>query len=208
MLTISGTVELGNISGPPSSISLEQLTDVSISSPANGQFLQYNSGLWVNSFVSTIVGGSANEILFQSSPTTTSFIGAPSVANTYLQWSGSNFNWVSLAPGGVTSFNTRTGAVTLSSADVTTALGFTPINKAGDTVLGTLTFSSGTVTGIATPTNATDAATKAYVDAATSGLNVHASCESATTINLTATYTNGSPDNWGGTGIGATLTNS
>jgi len=28
--------------------------------------------------------------------------------------------------GGVTSFNTRTGAVTLSSADVTTALGFTP----------------------------------------------------------------------------------
>ena len=30
--------------------------------------------------------------------------------------------------GGVTSFNTRTGAVTLSSSDVTTALGFTPIS--------------------------------------------------------------------------------
>jgi hypothetical protein len=31
--------------------------------------------------------------------------------------------------GGVTSFNTRTGAVTLSSGDVTTALGFTPYNS-------------------------------------------------------------------------------
>lgn len=31
--------------------------------------------------------------------------------------------------GGVTSFNTRTGAITLSSADVTTALGFTPYNS-------------------------------------------------------------------------------
>jgi len=31
--------------------------------------------------------------------------------------------------GGVTSFNTRTGAITLSSADVTTALGFTPYNN-------------------------------------------------------------------------------
>jgi hypothetical protein len=31
--------------------------------------------------------------------------------------------------GGVTSFNTRTGAVTLSSGDVTTALGFTPYNN-------------------------------------------------------------------------------
>ena len=31
--------------------------------------------------------------------------------------------------GGVTSFNSRTGAITLSSADVTTALGFTPYNS-------------------------------------------------------------------------------
>lgn len=32
--------------------------------------------------------------------------------------------------GGVTSFNTRTGAVTLSSSDVTTALGYTPVTDA------------------------------------------------------------------------------
>jgi hypothetical protein len=39
---------------------------------------------------------------------------------------------------GVLSFNTRTGAVTLTSGDVTTALGYTPVNKAGDTMTGEL----------------------------------------------------------------------
>lgn len=38
--------------------------------------------------------------------------------------------------GGVTTFNTRSGAVSLTSGDVTTALGFTPANKAGDTFTG------------------------------------------------------------------------
>lgn len=40
--------------------------------------------------------------------------------------------------GGVTSFNTRTGAVTLSSGDVTTALGYTPVNPTavGSTIQG------------------------------------------------------------------------
>lgn len=36
--------------------------------------------------------------------------------------------------GGVTSFNTRTGAITLSSTDVTTALGFTPLSTEADTL--------------------------------------------------------------------------
>jgi hypothetical protein len=45
---------------------------------------------------------------------------------------------------GVLSFNTRTGAVTLSSGDVTTALGYTPANKAGDTFTGAVNFTGGT----------------------------------------------------------------
>lgn len=45
---------------------------------------------------------------------------------------------------GVLSFNTRTGAVTLSSGDVTTALGYTPANKAGDTFTGAVNFPNGT----------------------------------------------------------------
>lgn len=44
-----------------------------------------------------------------------------------------------LAQSGVTSFNGRTGAVTLTSGDVTTALTYTPVNKAGDTMTGLLT---------------------------------------------------------------------
>jgi len=43
------------------------------------------------------------------------------------------------AGGGVTSFNTRTGAVTLLSADVTDALTYTPVNPAA---VGALTFTS------------------------------------------------------------------
>ena len=43
---------------------------------------------------------------------------------------------------GVTSFNTRSGAVTLSSGDVTTALGYTPYNASGATVVTTSNISS------------------------------------------------------------------
>ena len=41
--------------------------------------------------------------------------------------------------GGVSSFNTRTGAVTLSSGDVTGALTYTPLSTAGGTMTGNLT---------------------------------------------------------------------
>lgn len=66
----------------------------------------------------------------------------------------------SVAGGGaaVTSFNSRTGAVSLLSADVTGVLGYTPLNKAGDTMTGLLTLSGA-------PSSSLHAATKAYVDA-------------------------------------------
>jgi hypothetical protein len=50
----------------------------------------------------------------------------------------------------VQSFNSRTGVVTLTSADVTGALTYTPVNKAGDTMTGTL--------------NGTDASFNRYID--------------------------------------------
>ena len=58
--------------------------------------------------------------------------------------------------GGVTSFNTRTGAITLTSSDVTTALGYTPVTNARTlTINGTTfdltanrTWSVGTVTSV------------------------------------------------------------
>ena len=58
--------------------------------------------------------------------------------------------------GGVSSFNTRTGAVTLSSTDVTTALGFTPYNATNPNAYIT---SASSITGnAATATTATNLA--------------------------------------------------
>jgi len=94
---------------------------------------------------------------------------------------------------------TATSAV--SAGDITTALGYTPVNKAGDTMTGFLILN-------ANPTAALGAVTKQYVDAVSAGLNVHASCVTATTATLassssgTVTYYNGV----GNDGVGATLT--
>lgn len=65
-----------------------------------------------------------------------------------------------------------------------------------------VSFNNYKITNLATPTNATDAATKGYVDGVAEGLHIHASVVAATTANLTATYDNGT------SGVGATLTNS
>lgn len=55
------------------------------------------------------------------------------------------------------------------------SLGYTPVNVAGDTMSGNLAFGgSFTASGLANPTNGTDAATKAYVDAAIAGLDFQA----------------------------------
>jgi len=65
---------------------------------------------------------------------------------------------------------------------------------------GTVDVGSARITNLATPTGSTDAATKAYVDATSSGLDIKSSVRLATTANLTATSS--------GTGVGHTLTNS
>jgi hypothetical protein len=50
-------------------------------------------------------------------------------AGKYLTTDGSSLSWGTVTAG-VSSFNTRTGAVTLTSTDVTTALGYTPVTQA------------------------------------------------------------------------------
>lgn len=64
-----------------------------------------------------------------------------------------------------------------------------------------VSFNNYKITNLATPTNASDAATKGYVDGVAEGLHIHASAVAATTANLVATYNNGT------SGVGATLTN-
>ena len=55
----------------------------------------------------------------------------------------------------------------------------------GGTMTGAIAMGTSKITGLGTPTADADAATKAYVDAATAGLNVHAAVQAATTANIT-----------------------
>jgi hypothetical protein len=89
------------------------------------------------------------------------------------------------------------GLVTATSsviqADIISSLGYTPVNKAGDTMLGNLILNDD-------PTLALGAATKQYVDSFVSGVVVHAACVTSTTSTLSSsTYDNGA------SGVGATL---
>lgn len=81
-------------------------------------------------------------------------------------------------------FGRVTATSSVIAGDITTALGYTPINKAGDSMssAANLTFSGGgTVTGLPTPSNASDAASKSYVDAMSQGLDPKGSVRVATT---------------------------
>jgi hypothetical protein len=95
----------------------------------------------------------------------------------------------------------------LSGAEVTTALAYTPLNKAGDTMTGTLTLN-------ADPSSALHAATKQYVDNLAQGLHIHATAKAATTARLgtlagaTVSYSSGTQAiTWtGGTALTSTFT--
>lgn len=58
-------------------------------------------GGWTITGVATtstnIAGGAANQIVYQTAASTTGFITAPSVANTFLKWDGAAFVWSSTA---------------------------------------------------------------------------------------------------------------
>ena len=82
---------------------------------------------------------------YASAPTT-SQVGAiywNTGVNSLYIWDGSTWNAAAFtATGAVTSFNTRTGAVTLSSGDVTTALGYTPSTVANLNDISDVTITS------------------------------------------------------------------
>ena len=110
----------------------------------------------------------------------------------------------------VTGASVLNGSVTLGDASgdvitVTGTAGFTQaatFNGGLNVAAGqTIDFNANRLTEVADPTQAQDAATKAYVDAVKSGLNVKDSVKVATASALAAsTYSNGS------SGVGATLT--
>ena len=109
----------------------------------------------------------------------------------------------------VTGAATFDGAVTLGNAaeDAISVVGTATFTESADfdggfTVAGSQTIDMGAnrVTNVATPTQSTDAATKAYVDSVKQALDIKDSVRAATTADLSATYNNGT------NGVGATLT--
>jgi len=106
-------------------------------------FMEYYTGsMWANlsagaSIANNIGGGLANEILVQNGPSSTTFITAPTVANTFLEWSGSAFQWSANPLGTVTSVDVSGGTTGLSYSGG-------PITSSGTiTMAGTLITSNG-----------------------------------------------------------------
>ncbi|MGA1035082.1 MAG: hypothetical protein ACO3VI_07200, partial [Ilumatobacteraceae bacterium] len=105
-----------------------------------------------------VAGGAANQIVYNTGSGATSFITAPTVANTYLEWSGSAFQWSSNPLGTVTSVDVSGG---------TTGVTFTggPITTSGTiTMSGTLAVANG-----GTGQTTAQAAMNAFAGATTSG---------------------------------------
>lgn len=64
-----------------------------------------------------VAGGTARQIAVQTAPSATSFVVAPTAANTFLQWNGTDFEWSSSVASGVTSFKTTLDGLTPTVAD-------------------------------------------------------------------------------------------
>lgn len=99
-----------------------------------------------------------------------------SSASAFLQTNGTDVQWTQI-----------------NNSFVTGALGYTPLSTGGGTMTGTLTLAGD-------PTQAQQAATKAYVDSIATGLSIKTSARAGTTGALSAAYDNGTA------GVGATLT--
>ncbi|WP_413612342.1 tail fiber domain-containing protein [Bdellovibrio sp. HCB-110] len=119
---ISGAAFSGDVSGTSSSTSVDKIKGKDISAPtASGQFMVYDGTLWGN--------------VAMSGDATMSAAGAMTLANSGV--TVGTYSKVTVdAKGRVTT------ATNIGSSDVTTALGYTPVNKAGDSMTGALTLNA------------------------------------------------------------------
>jgi hypothetical protein len=125
-------------------------------------FMEYYTGsMWANlsagaSIANNIGGGLANEILVQNGPSSTTFITAPTVANTFLEWDGVAFTWSANPLGTVTSIDVSGGTtgLTYSGGPITTSgtitMAGTLITTNGGT--GLSSYTAGDITYYATGT--------------------------------------------------------
>lgn len=135
---------------------LDELHNVLITSVANGDLLQYDSTgpYWENVAPSTvtvgsatsaadIAGGAANQLLYQDTINSTSFVTAPTTADRFLKWNGTAFAWTQVALStDITGFGTS--VATALAVNVGTAGAFVVNGGAlGTPLSGTLTNATG-----------------------------------------------------------------
>jgi hypothetical protein len=172
----------------------------------------------------SILGGEGIDVTHAGSTITVTGEDASTSNKGVASFATANFTVTS---GDVTAKNITLGSSTLSLGSTTTSIAgiteltvdnlnfngntITSTDTNGDIILspngtGKVDVSGSIITGLSEPVNATDAATKNYVDTVAEGLHVHEAAHCATTDTLatlsggTVTYSNGT------LGVGATLT--
>jgi hypothetical protein len=147
-------------------------------------FTNTDKGSSQNIFKNIVVG--ATTVVADSNTDTLTIVGSNGVG----ALANATTDTIEIYNTGVTSLTGTANEVEVNSSTGSVTIGL-PDNV---TIAGNLTLSNA-------PTQASHAATKAYVDNTTAGINFHAPVHAATTANLDATYSNGTG------GVGATLTN-
>ena len=167
-------VMMGNLSGPPTTLTLEDLSDVFVTTPLTGQYLRYNSAVtgWENSSLNADVYGYLKTNLTGSNGVTVTDTDVTSSVDISLSLTASGDATGSVTSGDLAltlatvnsapqtdTFRKITvndkGLVTatsaVSSSDITTALGYTPAHAGANTDITSLTGITGlvqTATGI------------------------------------------------------------
>lgn len=129
-----------------------------------------NSAYTANIFNLTDAGALTVGSIIKSGGTSSQILAADGsviTAGTGITISGGTIS--STVTGGVTSFNTRTGAITLTSSDVTTALGYTPVSSLTDTLATVTGRGASTSTALSLNGGATIAGVTVSGDIAFSG---------------------------------------
>lgn len=164
--TITGTLSITGGGDLSANRTLSLVNDQN--SPGVSTYYGTNAG-GIKGFFSLPSGGSVTSVAATGS-TGLSIGGSPITTSGTLTFTlGAELQALSATAG--TGFVQRSGggsysASALSSGNVTGALGYTPVNRAGDTMTGNLSFGNALrVTNLLNPSLPQDAATKAYVDA-------------------------------------------